>query len=85
MGQSYQKMYKLFLVPCTKESLVFLVALYLSKNQGSCVVLPWIRVLAVNGRDNVVFININTYWGTVSKRSGMTEQKIFARMLYNVS
>lgn len=40
---------------------------------------------AVNGRDNVVFININTYWGTVSKRSGMTEQKIFTRMLYNVS
>lgn len=47
--------------------------------------LPWVCVSVVNDRDNVVFININTYWGTVSKRSGMTEQKIFLRMLYNKS
>lgn len=45
------------------------------KKQGNCVVLPWVCVSAVNDTDNVVFININTYWGTVSERSEMTERK----------
>lgn len=74
-------MYTLFLTPHEKERSISLLLTYLYKNQGLCVVLPWIRVSAVNDRNNVVFININPYWGTISKRSGMTERKIFTRML----
>lgn len=79
MGHSYQKTYKLILIPHEKESLVFLLLSYMS--QGSCVMLTWVRVSVVKDTDNVVFININTYWGTVSKRSGMTAQKFFTRRL----
>lgn len=46
--------------------------------------LPWIHMSAMNDRDNVVFININSSWGTVSQRSGMTEREVFPRMLCNV-
>lgn len=47
--------------------------------------LLWVHVSAVNDSDNVVFINMNTYWGTILKRSGMTEQKLSTRVLYNAS
>lgn len=71
----------LVLIPHEKESSLSLLLSYLYENQGRCAVLPWIRVSAVNDRNNVVFININPYWGTISKRSGMTGRKIFTRML----
>lgn len=74
----------LVLIPHEKESSVSLLLSYLYENQECCVVLPQICVSAVNDRNNVVFININPYWGTISKRSGMTGRKIFTRMLQNV-
>lgn len=45
--------------------------------------LPWIYVSTMNDRVNMVFININSNWGTVSQRSVVTEG-VFLRMLYNV-
>lgn len=65
MGQSYQKMSKLFLVPVQKKVWCFYLH-WLIQEPGKLAVTPD-PVLAVNGRDNGVFININTYWGTVSK------------------
>lgn len=46
--------------------------------------LPWIHVSAMNDGVNMVFININSNWGTISQRSVVTEEEIFSRMLCNV-
>lgn len=46
--------------------------------------LPWIHVSAMNDVVNMVFIDINSNWATVSQRSVVKEEEVFLRMLCNV-
>lgn len=41
-------------------------------------------MFAMNDGVNMVFIDINSNWGTVSQRSVVTEGEVFLRMFYNV-